>query len=75
MPPQTFYDKYTSLMPLFYHTAYAIVGNRQDAEDAVQDTFVRIWEHRKQLEGAERLETYFLMAVRNVCLNMTNAPS
>ena len=73
MTPQTFYDKYTSLMPQLYRTAYAIVGNRQDAEDAVQDTFVRMWEHRKQLEGVERPEAYFLMAVRNVCLNMLRA--
>ena len=34
------YDRYKNLA---FKTAYFICGNRQDAEDIVQDTFIKVW--------------------------------
>lgn len=45
----------TQHMPSFYRTAYSIVGNRQDAEDAVQQALLNAWRaRRKARAGAER---------------------
>lgn len=45
----------TEHMPSFYRTAYSIVQNRQDAEDAVQQALLNAWRARhKARTGAER---------------------
>jgi RNA polymerase sigma-70 factor (ECF subfamily) len=34
-----------------YQVAYAVLRNPQDAEDAAQETFIRVWKHAKELSG------------------------
>jgi RNA polymerase sigma-70 factor (ECF subfamily) len=34
-----------------YQVAYAVLGHPQEAEDAVQETFIRVWKHAKELSG------------------------
>lgn len=42
-------------MPSFYRTAYSIVKNRHDAEDAVQQALLNAWKSRERVHpGAER---------------------
>jgi RNA polymerase sigma-70 factor, ECF subfamily len=38
-----------------YRVCYAVLRNHQDAEDAVQDTFVRVWRNRGKLAGIHEL--------------------
>lgn len=45
----------TEHMPSFYRTAYSIVQNRQDAEDAVQQALLNAWRSRSRARtGVER---------------------
>ena len=37
---------------------YAMVGNRDEAEECVQEAFVRAWQHRGKLERSERPEAW-----------------
>jgi RNA polymerase sigma-70 factor (ECF subfamily) len=52
--------------------AQRILGNRSDAEDVVQDAFLRLWTHAAQwrTEGA-RFGTWFYRVVVNRCLDYT----
>jgi RNA polymerase sigma-70 factor (ECF subfamily) len=34
-----------------YQVAYAVLHHRQEAEDAVQETFIRVWKHARKLAG------------------------
>jgi RNA polymerase sigma-70 factor (ECF subfamily) len=34
-----------------YQVAYAVLGHAQEAEDAAQETFIRVWKHAKELSG------------------------
>jgi len=34
-----------------YQVAYAGLGHPQEAEDAAQETFIRVWKHAKELSG------------------------
>ena len=43
---QEFEDLYLEHCQLVYRTAYAITGNRQDAEDVLQRIFVKLLERR-----------------------------
>ena len=47
--------------------AIQLVGKREDAQDAVQDAFMRLWRsHPSDTRGA-RLATYFNTIVINCC--------
>jgi RNA polymerase sigma-70 factor (ECF subfamily) len=34
-----------------YQVAYAVLRHRQEAEDAAQETFIRVWKHARELAG------------------------
>ncbi len=48
------YHKYRCLM---YHVAYKILGNDQDAEDAVQEAFLTIAKNMQKISAVERPKT------------------
>lgn len=73
MSPQAFQETYLPLTSRIYSIAMAILGNTEDAEDAVQDTFLRLWERADRLDGVERAEAFLCTTVRNVCLNKIRA--
>ncbi|HSZ72202.1 MAG TPA: RNA polymerase sigma-70 factor [Cytophagaceae bacterium] len=49
--------------------AYAIVRDKNTAEDIVQDVFLTLWRKRKELTIDSNLKGYLYRAVSNSCLN------
>lgn len=61
------------LTPQAYGLAIQLVGKREDAQDAVQDAFMRLWRsHPSDTRGA-RLATYFNTIVINCCRSQLGA--
>lgn len=50
--------------------AYHIVGNRQDAEDAVQETFLKVHRAIHGFQGNSSIETWLCRIVINVCYDL-----
>jgi RNA polymerase sigma-70 factor (ECF subfamily) len=49
---------------------YRILGSTQDAEDALQDTFVAAWQGLEGFEGRSSLRKWLYHVATNRCLNM-----
>lgn len=69
MTATAFKEIFLPLSGQMYRTAYALLGNPQDAEDAVQEAFIRLWQMRDRLDVEEGLPTYCTTLTRNLCID------
>lgn len=53
-----------------YYHAYALMGNREDAADACQESFQRAFMAIPKLVNLDRFYPWFYRILRNCCLNM-----
>jgi len=49
--------------------ASRIIGDKDEAEEIVQDFFVRLWRGRKEIRKANTLKNFFFTSVKNRSLN------
>lgn len=49
--------------------AASLLPSREEAEEAVSDVFVKIWQNRASLPAVRNLNTYLYTAVRNTAYN------
>jgi RNA polymerase sigma-70 factor (ECF subfamily) len=52
-------------LPMFYKRAFRFLGNRPDAEDAVQDALLSACKHLDQFRGQAQLSTWLTAIVTN----------
>jgi RNA polymerase sigma-70 factor (ECF subfamily) len=57
------------LKNIVFRTALRIVLNREEAEDIVQDTLVKLWERRDELDKVGNLEAFALTMARNLAID------
>jgi RNA polymerase sigma-70 factor (ECF subfamily) len=50
-----------------FRVAAVILGNREDAEDALSDAALRAWQHVDSLREPARFDAWFTRIVVNVC--------
>ncbi|MGW7349990.1 RNA polymerase sigma factor [Streptomyces sp. NPDC054784] len=55
--------------PVLLQLAHRLLGNRADAEDAVQDSFVSAWRRLPEFRGDSAFLTWMYRIVTNRCLN------
>ena len=57
------------LKNLIFRTALRIVLNREEAEDIVQDTLMKLWQKRDELAQVANLEAFALASARNLAID------
>ena len=56
---------------MMYHTAFDVLHNREDAEDAVQETFLKVYEQRNPIfESADHEKAWLIRVTINLTKNV-----
>ena len=66
----SFRDDVLPLKNRLYRLALRITLNPAEAEDAVQESLIRVWEHRDEWDQIDSMEAYSLTICRNISLDM-----
>lgn len=62
----SFFESYSERLYLY---ALGFVGNRAEAEDIVQDTFIYLWVNRAKITHSGSLYAYLSRSVKNSCID------
>jgi len=65
-----FRDAYERHARRLFNTAYRILGNRSDAEDALQEAFLAAFRNREGFEGRAAIGTWLHRIVVNRSINL-----
>lgn len=65
----TFKEKYIPYHQKLYRVAYRLLEDACDAEDVVQEAYIKLWNKRDELVQVENNEAYCVILLRNLCLD------
>lgn len=68
--PDRITSAFTALREQMLSLAERITGNRDDAADAVQDAFVKLWQQRERYDTTSHARGAGIMAVRTTSIDM-----
>lgn len=69
MTARQFTDTFMPLREPLYRVAYYILESDQDAEDALQDLYVRLWNSRDTLDSILNPKAYCMTMMKNECID------
>ena len=69
MTSERFAADYLSLAETFWQVAWYILEDAAEAEDAVQELYLRLWKQRDALDGIRSPKAYGITLLRNLCLD------
>ena len=62
----------TDILPLsrtLYRFAFRFLSSKEEAEDAVQDVFLKLWKMRDKLSEYDNIQAFTMTVIRNHCLD------
>lgn len=71
MKEVSFRNDVLPLKNILFRLALRITTNREEAEDVVQDTLMKVWDRREDWAEIESMEAYALSICRNLALDST----
>jgi RNA polymerase sigma-70 factor (ECF subfamily) len=69
MSDKTIITVFTRLRRKFLNMAMAILPNEEDAADALQDAFCKLWPRRDTINDETKAEALTGVALRNICID------
>ena len=69
MTARDFTDTYLPLSESLYRVAFRLLGAQEDAEDAVQDLYIKLWNSRDTLDAVHNPGAYGITLLRNLCID------
>jgi len=69
MSEKTLVMTFTNLRKGFLRLAYHFLQNEEDADDALQEAFCRLWPKRDDIQTMQEAEALTVTTVRNLCID------
>ncbi len=69
MTAERFRKEYLPLQDELYRVAFYLLESTPDAEDAVQDLYLRLWDAADALDGISSPKAYCIRLLRNICVD------
>ena len=69
MDAREFKQRFMPHYRLLYRVAYHLTANAQDAEDLLQDMYLKLWQKRDSLTDEAMKESYLVAMMRNLFLD------
>lgn len=69
MTAEEFKKQYLPYQQKLYRLALRILENQDDAEDIVQEVYVKLWNKRDELMHIENKEAYSVTLIKNLCID------
>lgn len=66
MSSKEFKQRFMPFHRLLYRVAYHLTSNQQDAEDLLQDLYLKLWVKRDELTEEQQTEAYLITMMRNL---------
>jgi RNA polymerase sigma-70 factor (ECF subfamily) len=63
----TLYEKYVDTV---YRICFSYMKNKTDTEDAVQETFLKLLQHKQTFENSEHMKAWLIVTASNHCKNI-----
>lgn len=74
MDVESFKRKFLRYHPKLFRIAYALVENKADAEDILQEAYFKLWNKRNELPVIDNPEAFCITLVKNLCLDFLRSP-
>ncbi len=74
MDVESFKRLFLPLHPKLFRIAYALVENKSDAEDLLQDAYYKLWSRREELTDVQNPEAFCVTLVKNLCIDFLRSP-
>jgi RNA polymerase sigma-70 factor (ECF subfamily) len=69
MPASLFKQLLLPLYPRLQRVALRLLGNAEDAEDIVQEVYMKLWSKRDALPDVQDVEAYCVTLTKNMCID------
>lgn len=69
MTEARFNKDYLSLAETLYRIAFYMLESEAEAEDAVQEVYLKLWESKESLDKVELPKAYCIRMLKNLCLD------
>ena len=69
MSPQKLTETFKSMSDGLYRVAFYILESQPDAQDVVQDLFIKLWNTRDELDKVLNLKAYCTTLIKNLCID------
>ena len=75
MTAEEFKEQYLPYQQKLYRLAFRILESQNDAEDIVQEVYIKLWNKRNELGYVENKEAYSVTLVKNLCIDYLRSKS
>ena len=75
MTPEEFKSEVLPVKNKLYRFALRMLGDAEEAQDVVQEIFLRLWSKKEQLGEYRNLEAFAMTMTKNLCIDKLKSPS